>query len=269
MRALSLSQAWDETKAIITRDGQLFGSVALALVALPAAIEGLVAPRGMDRTTPVWVDLLILVASLVAVGGQLALIRLAVGPSITVGGAIAHGMRRMPFYFLAVILLVIGLFVLAIPIAAVLMALGRPLPANGAPASPPVLIAAVLYVALAFFLGVRMLMSAAVASAERLGPIAILRRSWELTAGHWWLLFGFLAMICIVALVLLVGATAAAGVVVRLVIGDITPLSLGALVVALVSALLNAVFTTGFAVMLARVYVQLAGRGGEVAEVFR
>ena len=30
--------------------------------------------------------------------GQLALIRLALGPSITVGGAIAHGVRRMPIY---------------------------------------------------------------------------------------------------------------------------------------------------------------------------
>ena len=39
MRALSLSQAWDDTKAIITRDGRLFASVALALVALPAVIE--------------------------------------------------------------------------------------------------------------------------------------------------------------------------------------------------------------------------------------
>src|SRR5256885_16412079 len=64
MRALSLSEAWDETKAIITRDGRLFGSVALALVALPAVLQGIVAPRGVDRSSPWWIDLLMLVASL-------------------------------------------------------------------------------------------------------------------------------------------------------------------------------------------------------------
>ena len=87
MRALSLSQAWDETKAIIMRDGRLFASVALALVALPAAIEGLVSPRGMDASAPWWVDAVMIVASLIALAGQLALIRLALGP-------VDHGWRR-------------------------------------------------------------------------------------------------------------------------------------------------------------------------------
>ena len=46
MRALSISQAWDETKAILVRDGRLFASVALALVALPARSRAWSAPRG-------------------------------------------------------------------------------------------------------------------------------------------------------------------------------------------------------------------------------
>src|SRR5690242_18354965 len=110
MRALSLSQAWDETKAIITRDGRLFGSVALALIALPGVVEGLVAPGGVDRSTPWWIDLVMLIGSLIALAGQLALIRLALGPSVTVGGAIAHGMRRLPIYLVAAVLIVVSLF---------------------------------------------------------------------------------------------------------------------------------------------------------------
>src|SRR5947199_4811425 len=149
MRHLSLSQAWDETKAIIARDGRLFVSVALALVALPAAITGLLSPKGVGSvSTSWWIDLVVVVASLIALAGQLALIRLALGPSITVGGAIGHGIRRMPIYLLAVVLILAVLFVAAIPFAVVLTLLGVPLPANGVPAAPPALVAALLYAAL-------------------------------------------------------------------------------------------------------------------------
>ena len=261
MRALSLSRAWDDTKAIITRDGRLFASVALALVALPAAIEGLVSPRGMDASAPWWVDAVLIVASLIALAGQLALIRLALGPSITVGGAIAHGVRRMPIYLLAAILILGALFIAAIPFALVLTLMGVPLPANGVSASPPAAVAALLYFVLICFVAVRMLMTAPVTSAERAWPLAIVRRSWELTAGNWWRLFAFFVLFLIAAIAFVGGLGAATAVVVRLFVGPITPLSTGALVVALVQALFNTVVTTGLAVMLARIYVQLSERG--------
>src|SRR5206468_4861024 len=128
MRDLSISRAWDETKAIIARDGRLFLSIALALVALPAAVTGAIRPDGMaDGMTPVWVDLILIVASLIALAGQLALIRLALGPSVTVGAAVRHGFARMPVYLLAAILVIIALFILAIPFGAVLFALGVPI----------------------------------------------------------------------------------------------------------------------------------------------
>src|SRR3954467_7215163 len=145
MRALSLSQAWDDTKAIITRDGRLFASVALALVALPAAIDGLVSPRGMDPSAPWWVDAVTIVVSFIALAGQLALIRLALGPSITVGGAIAHGVRRMPIYLLSAILMVCALIVLAIPFGAALAALGVPLESKTLPARPGVVLVILLF----------------------------------------------------------------------------------------------------------------------------
>lgn len=269
MRGLSISRAWDETKAIITRDGRLFISVALALVALPATITGLLNPKGMGASTPLWVDIVVLVASLIALAGQLALIRLALGPSITVGGAIAHGMRRMPIYLLAGILIVAALFIAAIPFALVLVAMGVPLPAANVPTSPPLLIAALLYFALVCFVAVRMLMAAPVASAQLAGPIAIVRRSWDLTRGNWWRLFGFLVLFFIAALVVLAGAGAATGVVVRILVGAIEPLSASALIVAIVQAALNTLLTIVFAVMLARFYVQLAGRGEAEAGVPR
>src|SRR5947209_20548274 len=117
MRALSISAAWDETKAILARDGRLLASVALALIALPSAISGLVNPSGMaDTTTPAWVTAIAILAALVGLAGQLALIRLALGPSVTVGGAIGHGIRRLPVHFVAVLLLVVLLLIIGVPL---------------------------------------------------------------------------------------------------------------------------------------------------------
>jgi hypothetical protein len=268
MAGLSISRAWDETKTIVARDGKLFVSVALALVALPAAVSGLLSPKGMnDASSPLWVDLIILIGSLVALAGQLALIRLALGPSVTVGGAIGHGVRRMPIYLLSAILILIGLIILAIPFGAALAALGVPIEERSVPMTPAVVLTVILYLAVVFIFGVRMLMSAPAASAEPIGPVAIIKRSWELTRGHWWQLFGFVLILFVGAIVVLVAVNAAVGVVVGLFLGPIEPMSASALLVALVNALVNTAVTVLFAVMLARIYVQLSGRGEAQASV--
>jgi hypothetical protein len=262
MRGLSISTAWEETRAILAHDGRLIGSVALALVALPSAVTGLIDPGGLGGSGPLWVDFIAIIASIAALAGQLALIRLALGPSVTVGGAIAHGLRRLPVYLLSAIVLVVALFILAIPFALVLSALGVPLDAKTMPATPSVTLALLLFVALVFMVAVRMLMTAPVASAEAAGPIEIIKRSWALTSGHWWQLFGFLILFFIGAIVVLIAVAAASGVVAGLAFGPIEPMSASALLVALVQAITNAAVNALFAVMLARIYVQLTG-GGE------
>ena len=50
MASLSISKAWDESKAILAHDGRLIASVALALVALPTAITGLIDPKVDNET---------------------------------------------------------------------------------------------------------------------------------------------------------------------------------------------------------------------------
>jgi hypothetical protein len=268
MRALSISAAWEETKAILARDGQLLVTVALALVAFPTAVNALVNPDRMNNaSTPWWVDLISVLASLIALAGQLALIRLAIGPSITVGGAIAHGLRRMPIYFLSVLMVVVGLIIVALPLVLLLSALGVPVDAKGVPPSPTTIVVGLFYLAIILFFGVRLLLSSPVASAEDQGPIGILVRSWHLTSGHWWPLFGFLLLIIVSAIVLLLAIGSAVGVVIGLVVGPIEPMSAAALVLALVQSLVSAAITTLFAVMLARIYVQLSGYGDAQASV--
>lgn len=262
MHALSISRAWDESKAIIARDGQLYVSVALALVALPMLVSGLVNPRGMvDSEIPAWVGLVSLAASLIAFAGELAMIRLAIGPSITVGGAIGHGIRRMPIYILAAVMLLAVFFIIAIPFATALVAMGVPVTGKALPATPPVLVAVFLYAIIVIFIGVRMSLSAATASAEATGPFGVLKRSWQLSYGNFWRLLGFLLVYFVAALAIMIAISAALGAVVALAFGAVTPMSMSALILALVHALMNAVLTGLLAIMLARIYVQLAGRG--------
>ena len=265
MRGLSISAAWEETRDILARDGRLLTTVALALIALPTTVNTLINPGGVNAaTTPLWMDCVALVAYLIALAGQLALIRLALGPSITVGGAIAHGVRRLPVYIAAVILVVVFLVLVLVIISLVLGALGvrvdRQISAQMNPAS---LVAVLLFLAIFIFLFVRMVLSAPVASAEHLGPIAILKRSWQLTEGHWWQLFGFLVIFFVGAALVVLAIGSAAGVVIGLLFGKVQAMSAPALVLALIDAFVSAAITTLFAVMLARLYLQLA-RGLDV-----
>jgi hypothetical protein len=271
MRALSISVAWEEVREILIRDGRLYVSVALALIALPSAINTLLNPGGGMNApnAPAWIVVVTLVASLIALSGQLALIRLALGPSTTVGAAIGHGLRRMPIYLLSIIIIVFGLFVLLIPLGVLLAFLGMPITATAmkVEVTPATSVAFLVYLAIIVFFAVRLILSAPVTSAENTGPIAILRRSWALTSGHWWSLFGFLALFVVGAVIVLIAVGSAVGVAVRLTFGAIEPMSAAALVFALVEALVSAAVSGLFALMLARIYVQLAvgaGRGGEV-----
>ena len=74
MRQLSISAAWEETRAILARDGGLLMTVALALIALPSVVSGLINPGGMSSGGgSMWADLIAFIASVIALAGQLAL----------------------------------------------------------------------------------------------------------------------------------------------------------------------------------------------------
>jgi hypothetical protein len=261
MSNLSISKAWDESKAILAREGRLLMSVALALVALPSLIAGLVNPAGIgDASSPLTTDIIVIAVSLISIAGQLALIRLALPPSLSVGEAIGHGFRRLPVYFVAALIMVAGFILLAIPFAVAAAALGEPMNAAAASASPGFVAIALLYLAAVFLVAVRLIMSSAVATAEAAGPIAILKRSWALSAGHWLRLLGFVIAFVVGAMILFLAVVGAVGAVAGLMLGPIEPMSASALVVALVQALITAALTVVFTVMLARIYAQLSGR---------
>jgi hypothetical protein len=270
MAALSISRAWEETKARIVTDGRLMSIVAAALIVLPGLVVEVVSPGGASTQSSATYSILFLVSSLLALVGQLSIIKMAVGPHVSVSEAIGHGARRMPIYLLAAILLTFSFIVLAIPFAAVAYAAGAPMGPGAEQQfleSPVGLLVTCLYVALVIFVAMRMLMSSPVASEEAAGPVQILRRSWELTGGHWLRLFGFMMTFFIGAIVSVAVVNWAISFVAVILFGPIEPMSLSALVIGLFDSVVSAGVTVLLAVMLARIYVQLAGRGAAGASV--
>jgi hypothetical protein len=259
MSKVSLSSAWDETTSVLARDGRLFFAVALALFVLPGLILDVTmpeAPAGEFPPAGPWIAVAV-VAVLISFVGQLAVIRLAIGPHIAVGEAIVHGLKRLLFYVGALLLWLVPIILIAsILYAMVAEGVEKPSPIAG--------IGLIAVAVLGIYLAVRLLLASAVASAENLMPHHILRRSWDLTGGNWWRLFAFLLLACIGALAMLAAVASVVGLIARLLFGDIGPLTVGGFLVAIASQVVSAVISVIFFVMVARIYAQLAGRGAKV-----
>jgi hypothetical protein len=263
MAALSISKAWEESKARIAADGRLMAIVAAALIVLPGLIVEVISPSSMRAESSLPESILFLLSALLALIGQLSIIRLAVTPAVSVGEAIGHGARRMPIYLVAAILLTIVFILALIPFGIAAYAAGVPFDRSSEQVflqSPVALLLSLLYFALLIFIAIRMLMSSPVASEEEAGPLQILRRSWDLTRGHWWRLFGFIVLFVIGALVLLAAVNWSVTGVAVVLFGPIVPMSVSALLVGLFDSIVNGAVTVFLAVMLARIYLQLTGR---------
>ncbi|HVM22869.1 MAG TPA: glycerophosphoryl diester phosphodiesterase membrane domain-containing protein [Sphingomicrobium sp.] len=255
MGKVSISAAWEGAKQVLATDGRLLVPVALALFVLPGLVLDLAVPDAPPGKLPpagLWIAVACL-AFLVSLAGQLAVIRLAMGPAISVGEGIAHGMRRVLPYVGAVLMWMLP-FVL---IAGLLVSR---IAADPQSPSPGASLGLLLLTAVGLFAAMRLMLASPVASAERVGPVAILARSWRLTRGNWWRMFGFFVMFLIGAFVLLIAVQAVFGLLVSL-FTDVTPKSLGWFLVRIVAQLLSAMLSTIFFVMLARIYLQVSGRG--------
>ena len=254
MPKLSLSRAWEESIAVLARDGRLFIAVALALFVLPGLVLDVSMPDIVAGQLPPvgsWIAIG-LVALLIWLVGQLAVIRLAMEPHVAVGEAIVHGLKRLVLY-------VLSAFLWLVPILIVGSVLSASLEINRNQPSVTAAITLILLTLVAIFLAVRLMLSSAVASAEDVGPLRILHRSWDLTRGNWWRLFAFVLLFWIGALCLVWAVESVAGVVVRLAVEDSGPRSLGGLLVSIVSQMISALLSVVCFVMLARIYVQLSG----------
>lgn len=262
MTKLSISRAWDESRVVLARDGKLIGTVALALFVLPGILLNFVMPRTPTSEMPrlnAWM-LVALIPILISLVGQLSVVRLAMGPHVSVGEAIAHGVRRLPSYVGAVLAWTIPFMIVGSTLYGLV---GRD-PKHPSLGAALGLLAVTL---VGIFIAVRLILMSPVASAEAVGPIAVIRRSWDLTSGNWWRLFGFLLIFLIGSLVLLLAAQSVSAVIARVLFHDISPMSVGGLLITIVSQLVSAAISVLLFVMLARIYVQLTSHAQAEASV--
>jgi hypothetical protein len=267
MAQLSLSRAWEETRGIFARDGGLLTAVALAMFVLPETVVGLITPPSGATMSPVgravWI-----VGMLIGLIGQLALVRLALGPSTTVGQAIQNGARRFLPTFGALLMVGIAVALIVIPLLVLLMMAGVVgVPVEGQQPPPSFALFVVLVAIASLLVSVKFTMAVPISIGEEPGPLEILKRSWRLTSGHYWRLLAFIVLLLVTTTILLLAAQSVGGIAAQLIGGRVAPFTLGALVLALVLSIVSAAVTTLFAVMLARIYLQLAGRGEAQAGV--
>lgn len=269
MARLSISKAWDETRAALARDGKLLATVAAAMFLLPQVVVGLVSGQGADAVSePGGLQIaLITVAGLIGLIGQLAIAWMAIEPRTSVGESIRHGFGRALPFIGAMLLIIVGFVILFVIIAALLMAVGAvDVSVENARPRDVIIILVALFIPL-LFVAVRLMLTVPVAAAEKQGPIGILKRSWALTAGNFARLLAFILLILVAGLVLAMAIGAIGGLLVSLLFGSAEPFSLGALVLSLLVGLLQAALVVVYVVMLARIYVQLAGDGAAETSV--
>ena len=153
MPSLSISHAWEETRAFIARDGKLSASVALAMIALPVSNRRPGEPGRMASTRdPFGSTIVMIVCSLIVLSGQLALIRLALPPSTSVGAAIQHGLVGCRIYLATAVLIALALLLAALPLVVILAAAGAPTRARSLAQSPLFLLVCFIYFLLLCFI---------------------------------------------------------------------------------------------------------------------
>ncbi len=258
---LSIGDAWSEARGVLARNGTVIATVALALLVLPGVLIGTAAPPNSALAKGGLAGPLVLLSTLIGFAGQIAIARIALGPPLTVGQAIGVGFQRFLSFFAAWLLWLLP-FLLGILLIVQASGVDPAALGNAAASQPqisPVLSLLMLLLIIAMLVvAARVLLLYAVAAGERLGPIGMLKRSWQLSRGRALKLFGLLLLLGLGFVVLVFGLGSAVASVVLLMFGQPQAWSISALLIALVEGVLSAIVSVFAAVLLARIYAQLS-----------
>jgi hypothetical protein len=272
MSSLSIGKAWDEAKVALLANRKLIVPVALGLILLPAVVVSMVEPRVPPGEQPPAGSWMLVAAAMVIVMivGQLAIVLLVNGWRGSVGEAIGKAFRRTPTFIiaaLAYLVPVILIFSVLLGFAGIgTTASGQLDLANFNSAG---WLVAMLFLLALVFVSVRLLPLLPVVAIEGIGAIGALKRSYNLTAGQFWRLLGFLIMLMIAFLILALTVGAVFGSLVQLTLGEPNPWTLSLLLIALAGGLVQAGFVMVYAGMIARIYTQLAAPQTGVPDVTR
>jgi len=275
MARLSISTAWNEAAAFVKQEAGTLFLIAFGLMVLPGVILQFLLPQWIPTMSggappdPArvlaalpWIFLATIPLLLISMWGSLTVNMLVLRRESVVGAAFRHAGRRILPLLGAGLLVVIAAAILTLPLVGMFVAGART-----AHLGWMILLFLVLWLFFVF-VAIRLALMVPVAAAEQTGPIEIIRRSWALTAGNFWRLFGFIVLLAIVYIVVVAVVGAIGGILIALVAGLPRPGSIGSLALALLMGILQAVWLMFLVTTLARVYVQLSGGGVSTAEVF-
>jgi|SRR5947209_7085206 len=275
---LSITRAWDETVSFVKQEAGTLFLIVFALAVLPGLILQAVAGRlvGDANLAPaaaadpasltaaaLAIPLMLIPILALSIWGNLTITLLAMRRETVIGSAFRHAARRILPLLGAALLFGLAAAVIAVPVigaAGIGMGMRR--------LGLAMLLLLVLML-LAIFFAIRLMLMTPIAAAEPLGPIGIIRRSWQLTAGHFWKLLGFFILLLIVFLVVFVVINSIGGILMTMTAGQPKPGTVGSFVLQLVTGIVQAVWATYFVVLMARIYQQLAGDTESVAQVFK
>jgi hypothetical protein len=265
MTKLSLNQGWNETAAFVKREARLLFPIALLLVALPMTAVRLVTPvpggPGELPEAGPWIIVLPL-ALVVAMVGNLAVTRLALRPGTSVAEALSSGLRRMPVLLAADLLICLAAGAasfLVIVLFAILFGGGGGSPPSTAEALRVASLSLIALLPLGLYVYLWISFAIPVAVAEQAGPLTIIRRSWHLIRSSVWTLMGFSLMVWLLIIVIWRALVPVIGSLLILVVGPQEPGSLTGILMLIVQALISMVTSVYTTVMVARLYAQLAG----------
>lgn len=265
MARVSIEDAFGWAQRFAAREWRLVLPVALAFVALPPLLVDVAVPdqrwkmlqtgAGVDVSammhTAGWLFPLSLAVLLVGGTGGLAITALALVPRISVAEAIGLAFRRLGTLIAALLVIVAGLLLLAT--AAALLA-------GAARLDPLSLQAALLGVILGagLYLSARLLPLGPVIVERRIGPIAALKRSWELTSGVFWRLLGALALYLIGGGIVLLALGTALGAILMVLANGAGAAEAGRVLTAVVLRVVAAAVSAGLHLVVVGLYRQLA-----------
>jgi len=257
MSSLSISAAWDQTKAILAREGKLLATVALALIVFPQTVFAVIgAPIGPDASGLSMITYFVVI--ILGCAAQIALNRLAVGPAVTVGSAIATGFRRVGSVAIVGFLVAAGVVIVAAILLLVLGALHLITIPTPGQTPPPSLLLLLMVLVIPVFATFQLVFP--IAAVETGNPLKMIRRAWHLSRHHHLRLTAFVAIIIFGFALVVLATQVGLGSMIVLALGKPDPGSVSALAFGVLSGTVQAGFTVVTAIMIARIYTQLAGR---------
>jgi hypothetical protein len=242
--SFSYNAVWEDTVRLLRQHAPLLAAIAGVFLFLPTLLFAVFMPPPVpqggdaDRALQIWLDFYraawpwFFLQGLFSIIGTLAMLRLVFARD-TVGGALVHGLILTPFYILmsliGAFMISFGLILLIVP---GLYLLGRLAP-----------------------------ISAVLVAENRRSPFDAIARTFALTSGHGWAIFGLVFVVAIVAAIAVGVANTLFGLVFILAAGQ----ELGKLLAAVVASALNAAFSTLLVMLYAAIYRALAGKASVAA----